>query len=288
MPTGWILRELNPADLKNHPVNAEIYGEPIVDDDMLASVKDFGILEPIRATKDSVVLSGHRRLLHAIKAKLKPVPVLVARTVLSDAEQVVEIVESNRQREKTREQLAREFGKLAEAKKALYDKKMRAGKKPDPREKFPEGSRAKDDAAKEVGMSRPTAEKALEVTGKIDEALAAGDTKKAVEIRNRLNTEPVARVHREVVAPLPIPEREAGDDEADPAHDAAPAEDGGKPNKKLDFDDKIIESLFGKLIKSVDDRARALKCMNGAYHKTCLNKLDAFIKSFKEWKATRR
>ncbi len=89
--------------------------------------------------------------------------------------------------------------------------------------------------------------------------------------------------------PLPIPEREPGDEPPEPEHRPGPeAESNGRPNSKLDFDDKIIDDAFRKLIKEVDNRARALKQMNSAYHTTCIHRLDAFMKAFKEWKATRR
>jgi hypothetical protein len=87
---------------------------------------------------------------------------------------------------------------------------------------------------------------------------------------------------------LPIPEREAGDEPPEIEHRAPEAASTDRPNKKLDFDDKIIDQAFSKLIKAVDDRATALKQKQSAYHKTCINRLDAFMVAFKEWKAVRR
>jgi hypothetical protein len=200
-PSKWNLCFIPPTELKNHAVNIEIYGTQSLDDDMLASVKEFGVIEPIRATKDRVMLSGHRRRQHAIVAKCETVPVLMAQHAISDVEQVIEIVESNRQREKTMEMKAREYARLSEAKAEQARKRQAHGKTAPGKtlgEKFPEASngRAKDAAAKEVGLSRPTAEKAAEVVKVIDEAKAKGDTQKADELREKLNTGTVAAAHR--------------------------------------------------------------------------------------------
>jgi len=229
MPTGWILRELNPAELKNHPVNIEIYGTQSPDDEMLASVKEFGVLDPLKATKDSVVLSGMRRLQHAKIAKLKAVPVLVSRTALSDYEQVVEIVESNRCREKTMEQKAREYAKLSEAKAAEARKRMVSGKKSDPGKKVSEGEngRAKDDAASHVGMSRPTAEKAREVVEEIDKAKEAGDESRAASLRQKLNKGSVSEAHREARPDKAKSKANGAVDIALAEPDSGPADKGG-------------------------------------------------------------
>lgn len=203
MSTGWILKEINPSELKNHLVNIEIYGTLPPCDEMLASVKEHGVIEPIRCTKDMVVLSGHRRRQHAIIAKVKAVPVLVARHAIGDAEQIVQVIESNRQREKTTEVRAREFARLADAMAELARKRQSAvgGKKPGAlgkkvSEALGDAGRAKDQAAAEVGMSRPTAEKAVAVVEVIDELVEAGETEKAEEIRETLNTKSVAAAAR--------------------------------------------------------------------------------------------
>lgn len=198
MSTGWILKEMNPADLKNHPDNIEIYGTQPLDDEMLASVKEFGIFQPIHCTKDSVVLGGHRRRQHALAGKVKSVPVLMARNAISPEEQVVQIVELNRFREKTMEQKAREYGKLAEAKAILARKRQAAGLKKGLETPVPknfterEKGEAKAQAAAEVGMSRPTAEKAAAVVKKIDELTDEGKAQEAAELRDALNKKSVS------------------------------------------------------------------------------------------------
>jgi ParB-like chromosome segregation protein Spo0J len=214
---------MKPADLKNHPINTEIYGESSINEEMLASIKELGVLEPIRATKDGVVLSGHRRKQHAIAAKSKTVPVLVARHAIPDAEQVIEITESNRQREKTMEQKAREFSYNAQARATIKARNSKQNLKKGPeipeRVKSParENGRAKDEAAAEVGLSRQTADRAAAVVKVIDEKSAAGDEKGAAELRRKLNEESVAAAYR-AAHPLPIP-REPGEDPVEPQHE---------------------------------------------------------------------
>ena len=190
---------MNPADLTNHPVNIEIYGTQPLDDEMLSSVKEFGVFQPIHCTKDGVVLGGHRRRQHAIAAKLKLVPVMMARNAISDYEQVVQIVELNRFREKTMEIKAREYGKLCEAKAELARKRMLSGKT-DPGKNYSQGERnpkAKEEAAAEVGLSKPTADKAAAVVEKIDELTEAGKKDEAAALRETLNKKSVSAAARE-------------------------------------------------------------------------------------------
>lgn len=66
----------------------------------------------------------------------------------------------------------------------------------DPPQKSGKPGRAADAAAAKVGMSRPTAEKAVEVVRQIDSAREAGDDAKAEELREALNTKGVAKAHR--------------------------------------------------------------------------------------------
>ncbi len=274
MPTGWILRELNPADLKNHPVNIEIYGEQSPDDEMLASVKEFGVLDPLKTTKDHVVLSGMRRLQHAKLAKCKQVPVLVCRAALSEYEQVVEIVESNRCREKTMEQKAREYTKLAEA-KATEARKRQAHGKTAPGKTLPKkvteasNGEAKDDAAAQVGMSRPTAEKAREVVEEIDKASKAGDTSKAAALREKLNRGSVAEAHRE-----------ARPDKQSKTSAVVDLAIGPDPGPSHDFN---VDTTYQDLLDAVEERSVALKSNNAGY-KACMADLRAFGLSWKAWK----
>lgn len=198
MATGWTLTTMRPGELKPHPVSIEIYGEP--DEGLYESVKEHGVLNPPKCLPDGILLGGHRRWVAAKKAKLKEIPVLRRRSGLSPEEQVVEIVEANSTREKTMEQKAREYSKLAEANAALARKRQAHGKTAPGKtlpEAVPEASKgeAKEQAAAEVGLSRKTAEKAREVVVEIDRLKASGESKKAETLRSKLNKESVAEAH---------------------------------------------------------------------------------------------
>jgi hypothetical protein len=118
-------------------------------------------------------------------------------------QQVLIIVESNRQRAKTVEMLARETEALASAKAQQAEIRKKAGKKSesDLAQNVAQGSKRREEsmteAAKETGIgSRPTAEKAIEVVHKIDELEAAGEVQKAEELRATLNEKSVRAAHK--------------------------------------------------------------------------------------------
>lgn len=197
MPTGWILEEIAPDKLRNHPCNIEVYGTAPIDPDMLESIRKHGVIEPCRCTHDGVLLSGHRRRQCAVAAKLKAIPVLRARHEIGADEQIIEIVESNRQREKTNEQKAREFKRLTAALEKIAEKRMKTGRRI-PRANLPyhqdgesEIGRAKDQAAERVGMSRRSAEAAEAVVDKVDSLKAEGKPEEAEKLIETLNTKSV-------------------------------------------------------------------------------------------------
>src|ERR1043166_6702232 len=75
--------------------------------DFAESVRKRGVLEPLLITSDNRVIAGHRRLEAAHKAGLIEVPVVILH--LTDELDILEaLVESNRQRPKTNEQIGRQ------------------------------------------------------------------------------------------------------------------------------------------------------------------------------------
>lgn len=198
----------------DHPINASIYRDNF-DDDLVESIKANGVLNPIIVCKHAwgsfVCLSGHRRRQAAKLAGLAEVPCLLYREELPEWQQVLIIVESNRQRAKTTEMLARETEALAKAKEQEAAARKKAGKKApdDLRENFPEGSesgRSMAEAAKETGLgTRPTAKKAIDVVHKIDELEAAGEVEAAEELRETLNEKSVSAAHRKAKDSEPEP-----------------------------------------------------------------------------------
>ena len=103
--TRWPLDQLKP-----HPKNAEIYGDT-ADEDLWRSVREHGVLTPITVTAIGVVVSGHRRLVAARAAGLSEVPVTPFDS--EDELDIIEaLIESNRQRSKSNEQIGREAVEL--------------------------------------------------------------------------------------------------------------------------------------------------------------------------------
>lgn len=212
-----IKQDLALSKIIDHPINASIYRDNF-DDELVESVKANGVLSPIVVCKHPggsyVCLSGHRRRQAAKLAGLAEVPCLMYREDLPDWQQVLIIVESNRQRAKTTEMLARETEALAKAKEQQAAARKKAGKKAsdDLGLNLAAGSakgRAIVQAAEQTGIgSRMTAEKAIDVVHKIDELEAAGDTQAAEELRETLNEKSVSAAHRKAKQPEPEPEDE--------------------------------------------------------------------------------
>ena len=290
MATGWILKELPPSQIVDHPVNLEIYGEQAIDPEMLASLKEYGVKEPIRLTKDLMALSGHRRKLHAIAAKLKTVPVLVARHAISEPEQVIEIVESNRQREKTMEQRAREFSRLSQAVAEINRKKkesnLRRGTESPNRHGADSGKQGKNydssqpanraEAAKAAGFgSVRTAERAAAVAEKIDELEGEGKSEEAAALRETLNKGKAGVAARQ--AGIATPKK--------PPSLGTVQRDGKRTIAAKPYDAQAIDDLFGKIVRAIDDMARSSNLNNCPTHKQATGHLGKAHDGFKGlWK----
>lgn len=218
-------------DLKAHPVNAELYGKD-PDPELVKSIKAIGVLVPLTILPDGTVVSGHRRWQAAQQAGLNEVPVFV-RTDLVDADDIEEaLIESNRQREKTTEQRAREASRLMsiESRRAATRKQetqAKPGQKADERRDSETGTqslkvgeksnfgRSADKVGEAVGMSGRTVTKAVEVVKSIDKAKAAGDTKTAEKLTRTLNEKGVAPALKEAkAAQAPKPAKTATEPKA--------------------------------------------------------------------------
>jgi len=210
-----IKQDLALTKIIDHPINASIYRDNF-DDELVESIKANGVLSPIVVCKHPggsyVCLSGHRRRQAAKLAGLTEVPCLMYREDLPEWQQVLIIVESNRQRAKTTEMLARETEALAKAKEQQAAARKKAGKKApeDLVSNLKQGSKkdglALEQAAKETGLGgHVTAAKAIDVVHKIDELEAAGQTQAAEELRETLNEKSVSAAHRKAKDPEPEP-----------------------------------------------------------------------------------
>lgn len=179
------VKQVLPSEIRPHPLNEEIYGDSY-SQELLDSIKRDGVLTPLRISKSNEIISGHRRHAVAKDLELDYIP-----AIISDAEDDLtiryEIIASNRQREKTNEQKAREFQKLKEIEAEFARQREYAGT--NPRENFPEGSRgkARDKAAEHVGLSGRSAETASQVVEEIDRLESEGRNDKANTLKEKLN-----------------------------------------------------------------------------------------------------
>lgn len=210
MPEKKTLETRKIDELRNHPLNLKVFGELAnsgPDAELVESVKVNGILQPILVTATNVVLSGHRRKLAAVRAGLKEVPVIVRHDITGGLEGDRAWFEANRNREMTVEQRALWYEQRAEIEAMAAKEREKSGKKVDPEPKgqnVPRVGKAKDLAAREAGIDKRTADKAVEVVHKIKEAEAAGDVETAADLRETLNTKSVAAAHRKATAKPPV------------------------------------------------------------------------------------
>src|ERR1700745_3650540 len=111
------MNTINPNKLLSHPFNTKVYGEEVLDADFIKSVRENSVLEPVIVTSTTIggvdglyVLSGHRRA-EAAKICKRDVPyrIEVDQGVLWQENYLLEV---NRQRVKTPEQVAREYTEL--------------------------------------------------------------------------------------------------------------------------------------------------------------------------------
>lgn len=202
------IEQRDPRSLKNHLVNIEIYGTHPVDE-FVASVRAHGVLVPLTITANGTVISGHSRRQAAIIAGLETVPCIVS--PLTDPDEIERaLIESNRQREKTNEQRAREAARLLTIEERLALKRReqnlkRGGTVPEVvtvplRENAEENvdfGKTRDKIGKVVGMGGRTVARAVEVVAKIDEAKALGDEATASKLTRTLNEKGVAPALRE-------------------------------------------------------------------------------------------
>jgi ParB family chromosome partitioning protein len=102
----------NPKDLKPHPVSINLYGDNHIDD-ILESIRQFGILTPLTITSNNLIISGHRRWHSAIKLGLDSVPVEI-KNYDNELNEKRAILEFNKQREKTFSQKMNEANLIKE------------------------------------------------------------------------------------------------------------------------------------------------------------------------------
>jgi ParB-like chromosome segregation protein Spo0J len=216
-------------ELKLHPANASIYGTggDAAGTDLVDSIREHGIRQPLLVTPEGVVISGERRLRAARRAGLEEVPCTVLDTDDPD-EILIALIECNRQRVKTPLQKAREIKALLDAEKRLAAARRQSGlhrgKNPKNRGQSPSGGippdggrggRARDRAGAACGVSGETAAQMVEIVETIDALREVGRDGAAKFVEIKLNKS-INAAHKEVTRLKgSTPSDEGGDDRAD-------------------------------------------------------------------------
>ncbi len=212
--------------LKAHPINERIYGDTY-DHSLIKSIEEYGLRGTIEISKDSVVISGHRRWYVCQELGYETIPVTVLEE--TDPDKLIEYLITMNQatRERTREQIAREFEVLLEveerkAKERQTDAGKQYGKNhpkevqvnlPEPKKK----GQARDKAAAKVGWSGSTAERAVNVV-KYADSIEQKEPETAKDIKEVLNTKSVhaaqqtVKQHKEIAKQTPVKKLNATND----------------------------------------------------------------------------
>lgn len=279
----------DPAKLKNHLLSIELYGEEL-DAEFLESVKQAGrILEPLRilgkqsAYPEGTIVSGRRRRIAASKCGFRQVPCIVEHELKDKLDIDEQVIFSNRNNPRTTEQRAREYAKLKniESERAAIRQKQAPIRTKAAEQKrltivvgesdqkglenkgevvpkiFTERSttvvgESGVKAAAAVGLSRPTADKAVEVVNKIDELECKGKTTEAGELREKLERT-VSGAHRQI----------------------------HKPRKPVGLDKgqiiRQMKSLISQVVKLLDKRGKS------GNHTRCNKSINDFLEAWDTW-----
>ena len=130
--------------LRDHPKNEEVYGPVLPDAELVESIKERGVLQPLivvqREDELYDIIAGHRRKFAALEAGLDTVPCEV-REYENEHEEQIDLAHSNKHRTKTQKQIDNEViflrSALSEATKARGFANLKQGNK---RSKSPAGS----------------------------------------------------------------------------------------------------------------------------------------------------
>jgi ParB-like chromosome segregation protein Spo0J len=205
------------SDLKPHPLNLEIYGDPNPDDDLKNSIQKNGILTPLIISEDGRIVSGHRRFSGAKEVGIEEVPVIIMPSC-DDLDLEEKLIVANIQRQKTKEQIAREYEKLKkiESEKAKIRMSLAGGdRKSDEYKRSPTQNSAepiskgesRKVASEKLRISHDTAEKALKVVNLADELKAKGKTEDGQKLLDTLNNKSVNSAYKKVKTILEDPDK---------------------------------------------------------------------------------
>lgn len=193
------------TQLSAHPRNAELYGDG-ADADLIESVRQLGIQQALYVRADGTIISGHRRWLAARAAGLRDIPVIRV-SYPSPTDEDEAIVEHNRYRKKTGEQLYREGKLLTEI---LGE---RRGQRMDPQEvqTFAPVGKTRQIIATRIGLgSGPNWDK-LRYIGEAADAGNSPAQEVLAKIGSSQSLDSAYREVRRALRPPPVPAAPIGD-----------------------------------------------------------------------------
>lgn len=175
--------------LKNHPLSNAIYGTAI-GEDLIESIRTLGVLQPILVVRDThEIISGNSRVQAARQLGYESIQ---GTYFPSDGDLEIQqaVLESNSQRIKTNEQKIREYNarKTIESELTLL-RKTAANPEAKPTKAVTREARgkARENAAKKIGVSANVADKAAKVIEEADRLKDEGKVDESTELINALN-----------------------------------------------------------------------------------------------------
>jgi len=258
--------------LKPNPLNFTLYGEEPVDEELMSSIKEYGIQEPLICTSDYIQISGHRRLKASRALCLTEVPVII-RTFKDETEMKAALLESNRQRVKTnialgkeailRKQIASDLAKTrqqqAGATKATQTKTTEV--KADQKTK---GS-ARDQTGAHFGMSGVSIDRLISSVNALQKLEADGRPEEAALLESKINKSVNAGYKEGIkigVITKPEPKKKA---ESKTANEEKPGHTSPKPPVQTpapslkDAEPSPYDSRAD--LPAIEDHAHAMKVM---------------------------
>lgn len=193
--------------LQKHPLTVQIYSDK-PNDDLLESMRDTVQQVPIIVAADGkTIVDGASRWQCAKILKWKEVRIVVRPDLVHDLDIRVALIHANTHREKTVEQKGREYKELKRIEELRAAKtQAKTSSRTDPvQAEPPKGGRPSTAAAAKVGLGRDSAIKASKVIDEIDIAEEAGDTERAEDLRETLNTN-VTKAHAKATSKKDKPE----------------------------------------------------------------------------------
>ena len=152
--------------LKAHPLSVRVYGEPTASEELLRSIREIGVVQPIVIDRGNLILAGTSRHFAAVQAGQTEIPAVLFNGSAIEGEWLV--LESNRQRVKLASQIGREYLERLRLESEFAKLRMVQGGKNKGTPIVAEAGDARDKAAKAVHLGRTTAERLARVVVKAD------------------------------------------------------------------------------------------------------------------------